>query len=112
MGPFNISTNVTEVCASIDDFRNQVYSTVYSVITVFGLMGNAFCIETCSFVPTVRNQPPIYSQLGSVKPCCVSALFHSVALLCQQGQWNLGDFLCRISFLRTVCETSTAASSS
>ncbi|KAJ4945777.1 hypothetical protein JOQ06_023455 [Pogonophryne albipinna] len=31
-------------CDSIDDFRNQVYSTAYSLITVFGLVGNGLAL--------------------------------------------------------------------
>ena len=38
------SNSTLSNCSSIDDFRNQVYSTVYSIITVFGLVGNGFAL--------------------------------------------------------------------
>ncbi|KAK2890645.1 hypothetical protein Q8A67_013288 [Cirrhinus molitorella] len=98
MGPFNISTNVTEVCASIDDFRNQVYSTVYSVITVFGLMGNGFALYVLLRTYRQKSAFHIYMlNLAVSDLLCVSTLPLRVLYYVNKGQWNLGDFLCRIS---------------
>ncbi|TRY90256.1 hypothetical protein DNTS_005112 [Danionella cerebrum] len=93
MAPFNNST-----CPSIDDFRNQVYSTAYSIITVFGLMGNGFALFV--LLRTYRQSSAFHIYMLNLAVSdllCVSTLPFRVLYYVNKGHWNLGDFLCRIS---------------
>ncbi|XP_077434727.1 cysteinyl leukotriene receptor 1 [Vanacampus margaritifer] len=86
------------LCPSIDDFRNQVYSTSYSLITVLGLAGNVFALVV--LIRTHRPSSPfqVYMlNLAVSDLLCVSTLPMRVVYYVNKGQWNQGDFLCRIS---------------
>lgn len=85
-------------CASIDDFRNQVYSTSYSLITVLGLVGNGFALVV--LIKTHRQSSPFHVYMINLAVSdllCVSTLPLRVLYYVNKGQWNQGDFLCRIS---------------
>ncbi|XP_030621464.1 cysteinyl leukotriene receptor 1 [Chanos chanos] len=85
-------------CPSIDDFRNQVYSTVYSIITVFGLVGNGFALYVLIRTFRQRSAFHIYMlNLALSDLLCVSTLPLRVLYYVNKGQWNYGDFLCRVS---------------
>ncbi|XP_067103951.1 cysteinyl leukotriene receptor 1 [Osmerus mordax] len=90
--------NSSQNCPSIDEFRNQVYSTVYSLITVFGLVGNGFAVLV--LVRTKRQSSPFHVYMLNLAVSdllCVSTLPLRVLYYVNKGQWNMGDFLCRIS---------------
>ncbi|XP_070692973.1 cysteinyl leukotriene receptor 1 [Pempheris klunzingeri] len=93
-----VESNSTE-CPSIDDFRNQVYSTSYSFITVLGLVGNGFALAV--LIKTYhQNSSPFHVymlNLAASDLLCVMTLPLRVLYYVNKGQWNLGDFLCRIS---------------
>ncbi|KAL2077749.1 hypothetical protein ACEWY4_027253 [Coilia grayii] len=90
--------NTTEECPSIDDFRNKVYSTAYSIITVFGLVGNGFALLVLLRTFRQRSAFHIYMlNLAVSDLLCVSVLPLRVVYYVNKGQWNHGDFLCRIS---------------
>lgn len=92
-----LDTNSTK-CPSIDDFRNQVYSTVYSLITVFGLVGNGFALAI--LIRTYRQSSPFHIYMLNLAVSdilCVCTLPLRVLYYVNKGQWNHGDFLCRIS---------------
>lgn len=85
-------------CPSIDDFRNQVYSSAYSLISVLGLVGNGFTLLV--LVRTYRQSSPFHVymlNLAASDLLCVSTLPLRVIYYVNRGQWDLGDFLCRIS---------------
>ncbi|XP_041929577.1 cysteinyl leukotriene receptor 1-like [Alosa sapidissima] len=85
-------------CPSIDDFRNQVYSTAYSIITVFGLVGNGFALLV--LLRTFQQRSPFYVYMLNLVVSdllCVSMLPLRVDYYFNEGQWNQGDFLCRVS---------------
>ncbi|XP_017579014.1 cysteinyl leukotriene receptor 1 [Pygocentrus nattereri] len=85
-------------CSSIDDFRNQVYSTVYSIITVFGLVGNGFALYVLLRTYRQSSAFHIYMlNLAVADLLCVSTLPLRVLYYVKKGQWDLGDFLCRVS---------------
>ncbi|XP_036404931.1 cysteinyl leukotriene receptor 1 [Megalops cyprinoides] len=85
-------------CESIDDFRNQVYSTVYSIITVFGLVGNGFALFVLIRTFRQRSAFHIYMlNLAVADLLCVSTLPLRVLYYVNKGHWALGDFLCRVS---------------
>ncbi|XP_063045625.1 cysteinyl leukotriene receptor 1 [Engraulis encrasicolus] len=87
-----------ENCPSIDDFRNKVYSTAYSIITVFGLVGNGFALLVLLRTFRQRSAFHIYMlNLAVSDLLCVSVLPLRVDYYVNKGQWNHGDFLCRIS---------------
>ncbi|XP_051914115.1 cysteinyl leukotriene receptor 1-like [Hippocampus zosterae] len=93
----SIESNST-LCPSIDDFRNQVYSTSYSLITVLGLAGNGFALVV--LIRTYRPSSPfqVYMlNLAVSDLLCVSTLPMRVVYYVKKGQWNQGDFLCRIT---------------
>lgn len=85
-------------CPSIDDFRNQVYSTAYSIITIFGLVGNGFALVV--LIRTYRQSSAFHVymlNLAVADLLCVCTLPFRVLYYVQKGHWTLGDFLCRIS---------------
>ncbi|XP_036381573.1 cysteinyl leukotriene receptor 1-like [Megalops cyprinoides] len=89
--------NVTD-CPSIDEFRNQVYSTVYSIVTVFGLVGNGFAL--CVLIRTARQRSSFHIYMLNLAVSdllCVSTLPLRVIYYVKKGQWDYGDFLCRIT---------------
>lgn len=94
----NDSLHNGKECTPIDDFRNQVYSTVYSVITVFGLMGNGFALYVLLRTYRQTSAFHIYMlNLAVSDLLCVSTLPLRVLYYVNKGQWNMGDFLCRVS---------------
>ncbi|KAM8909293.1 cysteinyl leukotriene receptor 1 [Spinachia spinachia] len=85
-------------CPTIDDFRNQVYSTSYSLITVFGLVGNGFALVV--LIRTYRQNSPFHIYMLNLAVSdllCVMTLPLRVLYYVNKGQWNQGDFLCRVS---------------
>ncbi|XP_047210192.1 cysteinyl leukotriene receptor 1 [Girardinichthys multiradiatus] len=101
MEPANMTDNVgnnTDNCPTIDDFRNQVYSTSYSLITVLGFVGNGFALMV--LIKTYRQSTPfnVYMMnLAMSDLLCVMTLPLRVLYYVRKGQWEQGDFLCRIS---------------
>ncbi|XP_034037353.1 cysteinyl leukotriene receptor 1 [Thalassophryne amazonica] len=92
------AVNYSPVCPSIDDFRNQVYSTSYSLITVFGLLGNSFALVV--LIKTHRQNSPFHIYMINLAVSdllCVCTLPLRVIYYVHKGQWTMGDFLCRIS---------------
>lgn len=90
--------NNTDNCPSIDDFRNQVYSTSYSLITVLGFVGNGFALMV--LIKTYRQSTPFHvymMNLAMSDLLCVMTLPLRVLYYVRKGHWEQGDFLCRIS---------------
>ncbi|XP_043983452.1 cysteinyl leukotriene receptor 1 [Gambusia affinis] len=90
--------NRTEECHPIDDFRNQVYSTSYSLITVLGFVGNGFALIV--LIKTYRQITPFHvymMNLAMSDLLCVMTLPLRVLYYVRKGHWEQGDFLCRIS---------------
>ncbi len=101
MAQVNLTNSVegnSTVCPSIDDFRNQVYSTSYSLITVLGLAGNGFALVV--LIRGYRQSSAFHVYMLNL---AVSDLLFVMTLplrilyYVNHGQWNQGDFLCRIS---------------
>ncbi|KAM9795623.1 cysteinyl leukotriene receptor 1 [Neosynchiropus ocellatus] len=85
-------------CPSIDDFRNKVYSTSYTIITVLGLLGNGLALVV--LLRTYRQNSPFHIymlNLALSDLLCVCTLPMRVLYYVNQGHWLLGDFLCRVS---------------
>ncbi|XP_072252587.1 cysteinyl leukotriene receptor 1 [Leuresthes tenuis] len=92
-----MESNSTD-CPSIDDFRNQVYSTSYSLITVLGFVGNIFALAV--LIRTYRQSSPFHvymMNLALSDLLCVMTLPLRVLYYVRKGRWEQGDFLCRIS---------------
>ncbi|TSL89869.1 Cysteinyl leukotriene receptor 1 [Bagarius yarrelli] len=94
-----MANNTTELyCPSIDDFRNQVYSIAYSIIIVFGLLGNGFALIVLIRTFSESSAFHVYMlNLAVADLLCVCTLPFRVLYYVQKGHWTLGDFLCRIS---------------
>ncbi|KAM6923487.1 cysteinyl leukotriene receptor 1 [Xenentodon cancila] len=93
----SLDSNSTD-CASIDDFRNQVYSTFYSLISMLGFVGNGFALLV--LLKTCHNNSPFHvymMNLALSDLLCVMTLPLRVLYYVKKGQWDQGDFLCRIS---------------
>lgn len=100
MEQMNLTDSVdnSTTCSSIDDFRNQVYSTSYSFITVLGLVGNGFALAV--LIKTYRQSSPFHVYMINLAVSdllCVMTLPLRVLYYVKKGDWELGDFLCRIS---------------
>ncbi|XP_028316235.1 cysteinyl leukotriene receptor 1 [Gouania willdenowi] len=92
----NSSTSID--CPSIDEFRNQVYSTSYSLITMFGTVGNVFALVL--LIKKHETRSPFHTYMLNLAVSdllCVMTLPLRVLYYVNKGQWNQGDFLCRIS---------------
>lgn len=97
--------NITEHSANnntcndtIDDFRNQVYSTVYSMISIVGFFGNGFVL--CVLIKTWHENSAfqVYMiNLAVSDILCVCTLPLRVVYYVHRGIWLFGDFLCRLS---------------
>uniref|UniRef100_A0A3B4A5J9 G-protein coupled receptors family 1 profile domain-containing protein n=1 Tax=Periophthalmus magnuspinnatus TaxID=409849 RepID=A0A3B4A5J9_9GOBI len=85
-------------CPSIDEFRNQVYSTVYSLVTVFALVGNGFALVI--LIRTYHQSTPFHIYMLNLAVSdilCAGTLPFRVLYYVNKGQWNYGDFLCRFT---------------
>ncbi|KAG9478332.1 cysteinyl leukotriene receptor 1 [Eleutherodactylus coqui] len=83
---------------SIDDFRNKVYSTAYSMFTAFGLIGNTFALVVLIKTYNQRTAFHIYMlNLAISDLLFICTLPLRVVYYVSKGQWYFGDFLCRIS---------------
>ncbi|XP_056899736.1 cysteinyl leukotriene receptor 1 isoform X2 [Takifugu flavidus] len=94
----NISQDHATVCPSIDDFRNQVYSTLYSVIIVLGLAGNGLALAALSRPRRQSSSFYIYLvNLAVSDLLCVMMLPLRVVYYVKKGQWDYGDVVCRLT---------------
>ncbi|XP_067903843.1 cysteinyl leukotriene receptor 1 [Heterodontus francisci] len=94
----NFSRSNVSLCPLIDDFRNQVYSTVYSLVFVVGLSGNAFALFVLVKTFKQRTAFNVYMlNLAVSDMLCVCTLPLRVVYYAYKGRWIFGDFLCRIS---------------
>lgn len=94
----DISRDNSTVCPSIDDFRNQVYSTLYSIITVLGLAGNGLALAALSRPRRQSSSFYIYLvNLAVSDLLCVMMLPLRVLYYVKKGQWDYGDLVCRLS---------------
>ncbi|CAN9514746.1 unnamed protein product [Ophioblennius macclurei] len=101
MDPLNqtlgIDFNFTN-CPNIDNFRNRVYSTSYSLVTMLGLVGNGFALVV--LIKTSSRNVSFHIYMMNL---VVSDLFFVMTLpmrifyYVNNGHWTLGSFLCRIS---------------
>ncbi|CAM5165910.1 unnamed protein product [Natator depressus] len=83
---------------TIDDFRNKVYSTLYSMIAILGFVGNGFVL--CVLIKTYQQKTAfqIYMlNLAVSDLLCVCTLPLRVVYYVHRGNWFFGDFLCRVS---------------
>ncbi|OCT66038.1 cysteinyl leukotriene receptor 1 [Xenopus laevis] len=83
---------------SIDDFRNKVYSTAYSMFTLFGLFGNSFALVILLKTYKQRTAFHIYMiNLAVSDLLFICTLPFRIVYYVSKGKWYFGDFLCRIS---------------
>uniref|UniRef100_A0A8C8RP31 Cysteinyl leukotriene receptor 1 n=1 Tax=Pelusios castaneus TaxID=367368 RepID=A0A8C8RP31_9SAUR len=83
---------------TIDDFRNKVYSTLYSMIAILGFVGNSFVL--CVLIKTYQQKTAfqIYMlNLAVSDLLCVCTLPLRVVYYVHKGNWFFGDILCRVS---------------
>ncbi|OCT67662.1 cysteinyl leukotriene receptor 1 [Xenopus laevis] len=96
----DISSSVDDYNSScnIDDFRNKVYSTTYSMFTLFGLFGNSFALFILLKTYSQRTAFHIYMiNLAVSDLLFICTLPFRIAYYVSRGKWYFGDFLCRIS---------------
>ncbi|KAE8584687.1 hypothetical protein XENTR_v10021064 [Xenopus tropicalis] len=83
---------------SIDDFRNKVYSTAYSMFTLFGLFGNSFALFVLLKTYRQRTAFHIYMiNLAVSDLLFICTLPFRIVYYVSKGRWYFGNFLCRIS---------------
>ncbi|KAM4696137.1 cysteinyl leukotriene receptor 1 [Rhinophrynus dorsalis] len=83
---------------SIDEFRNKVYSTAYSMFTLFGLFGNSFALFVLFKAYNQRTSFHIYMiNLAVSDLLFICTLPLRVVYYVNKGKWLFGDLLCRIS---------------
>ncbi|XP_073497462.1 cysteinyl leukotriene receptor 1 [Phyllobates terribilis] len=83
---------------NIDDFRNKVYSTAYSMFTVCGLVGNSFALVVLIKTYRQRTAFHIYMlNLAISDLLFICTLPLRVVYYVSKGNWYFGEFFCRIS---------------
>nr|XP_056714938.1 cysteinyl leukotriene receptor 1 [Euleptes europaea] len=94
----SLSTTDLTCHVTIDDFRNQVYSTVYSIVTVLGFVGNGFVL--CVLIRTYHDKTAfqVYMlNLAISDLLFVCTLPLRVVYYNYKGNWFFGDILCRVT---------------
>ncbi|XP_030065143.1 cysteinyl leukotriene receptor 1 [Microcaecilia unicolor] len=87
-----------ESCPNIDEFRNQVYSTVYSMLTFFGFFGNCFALYILIMTYNKKTAFHIYMMNLAVSDLLfIFTLPLRVVYYVNKGKWFFGDIMCRIS---------------
>ncbi|XP_053556170.1 cysteinyl leukotriene receptor 1 [Bombina bombina] len=85
-------------CSTIDEFRNKVYSTAYSMFTLFGLIGNGFALFILLKAYNQKTAFHIYMvNLAISDLLFICTLPFRIAYYVNKGQWYFGDIICRIS---------------
>ncbi|NWV14696.1 CLTR1 protein, partial [Ptilonorhynchus violaceus] len=83
---------------SIDDFRNSVYSTLYSMISIAGFAGNGVVLYVLIRTYRQRTAFQVYMlNLALSDFLCVLTLPLRVIYYVHRGHWFFGDALCRLS---------------
>ncbi|XP_034454207.1 cysteinyl leukotriene receptor 1 [Hippoglossus hippoglossus] len=85
-------------CSSIDDFRNQVYSISYTIITLLGLTGNGLALVV--LIKTNRQSSPFHVYMINLVVAdllCVMTLPLRIIYYVRKGHWSMGNFLCVFS---------------
>ncbi|XP_060936218.1 cysteinyl leukotriene receptor 1-like [Limanda limanda] len=85
-------------CSSIDDFRNQVYSISYSIITLLSLTGNGLALVV--LIKTNRQNSPFHVYMINLVVAdllCVMTLPLRIIYYVRGGIWSMGTFLCTFS---------------
>ncbi|XP_030305249.1 cysteinyl leukotriene receptor 1 [Calypte anna] len=83
---------------SIDDFRNSVYSTLYSLISILGFLGNTIVLYILIRTYRQKTAFQVYVlNLALSDFLCVCTLPLRVTYYVHKGSWFFGDFLCRVT---------------
>ncbi|NXP19657.1 CLTR1 protein, partial [Scytalopus superciliaris] len=83
---------------SIDDFRNRVYSSLYSMISILGFAGNGVVLYVLIRTYQQKTAFQVYMLNLAVSDfLCVSTLPLRVIYYVHRGNWFFGDFLCRVT---------------
>uniref|UniRef100_A0A6J0UYM5 Cysteinyl leukotriene receptor 1 n=1 Tax=Pogona vitticeps TaxID=103695 RepID=A0A6J0UYM5_9SAUR len=83
---------------TIDDFRSQVYTPTYSLISVLGFGENSFVLYVLIRTYHEKNAFQIFMLNLAVSDLMfVCTLPLRVVYYVHKGNWLFGDFLCRIS---------------
>ncbi|XP_015280614.1 PREDICTED: cysteinyl leukotriene receptor 1 [Gekko japonicus] len=83
---------------TIDEFRNHVYSTVYSIVTMVGFVGNGFVL--CVLIRTYQDKTAFQVYMLNLAISDLLFVFTlplRVVYYINNGNWFFGDFLCRIT---------------
>lgn len=98
-GNLTVSSASNNTClGAIEDFRNQVYSTLYSMISVVGFFGNGFVLYVLIKTYHEKSAFQVYMiNLAIADLLCVCTLPLRVVYYVHRGIWFFGDFLCRLS---------------
>ncbi|XP_060105429.1 cysteinyl leukotriene receptor 1 [Heteronotia binoei] len=94
----NSSTTNLTCPVSIDDFRNHVYSTVYSIVTIVGFVGNGFVL--CVLIRTYQDKTAFQVYMLNLAISDLLFVFTlplRVVYYFHKGDWFFGDFWCRIT---------------
>lgn len=90
--------NSSQCQHAIDDFRNRVYSTLYSMISIMGFAGNGVVLFVLIRTFRQRTAFQVYMlNLAMSDFLCVCTLPLRVVYYVHQGHWIFSDILCRLS---------------
>ncbi|XP_035241411.1 lysophosphatidic acid receptor 6a [Anguilla anguilla] len=92
-----MSNNTTEVCARNDDFKYMLYSTMFSIVFVVGLITNmaAMYIFTCSL--KLRNETTTYMINLMVSDLIFVLTLPLRVFYFINRDWPFGSVLCKLS---------------
>ncbi|XP_066038557.1 cysteinyl leukotriene receptor 1 [Chamaea fasciata] len=93
-----LSPNLSCHHHSVDDFRNSVYSTLYSMISIMGFVGNGVVLYVLIRTYQQKTAFQVYMlNLALSDFLCVLTLPLRVIYYVHKGHWFFSDFLCRLS---------------
>ncbi|XP_048398223.1 cysteinyl leukotriene receptor 1-like [Stegostoma tigrinum] len=93
----NTSSNRT-VCPENHEYKYMVYSTVYSVVFVVGLLSNLSALFVFYRIAKSKNSSTVYlMNLAVADLLFVLSLPLRIVYYLRKGDWPFRDFLCRVS---------------
>ncbi|XP_063280397.1 cysteinyl leukotriene receptor 1-like [Prinia subflava] len=83
---------------SINDFRNSVYSMLYSMISIMGFVGNGVVLYVliCTYRQKTAFQVYMLNLVLSDFLCVLTLPLHVIYYM-HKGHWFFSDFLCSLS---------------
>ncbi|XP_067851061.1 cysteinyl leukotriene receptor 1-like [Heptranchias perlo] len=93
-----VNTSKGPLCPANDEYKYSVYSIVYSIVFVVGLLSNILALFVFYRIAKRKNASTVYlMNLAVADLLFVLSLPLRIVYYLRNGDWPFRDFLCRIS---------------